>query len=293
MIEDIFVLPTYAIAYGVFVAFLAGLVFGSFGNAWAYRVIHGEKISKGRSHCPICGHTLGPADLVPLISYIIQKGKCRYCMAPISVRYPASELICAVIFTAYFLRFGITLKALCFMGFGFFLFVLSLADYESFIIPDRFVLGAAAFGILTGYHIYPKNAWAVSVYRLQLLENHWLSVILEGLILAAGLLLIVLVFDFLTRKEAMGGGDIKLMFAVGCALGVPAGVLSLFISCIIGLFFALIPGIKAKNRKDITADEWDTPKNLEAFPFGPSICIAVFLVSLIGNSILSFYFGLF
>ena len=94
--------PLFQIYIG-FVFFLFGLVFGSFCNAWAWRIAHDESIAKGRSHCPECGHTLAAKDLVPLFSWIALKGKCRYCGKPISRRYPLVEAILGVYFLSVYI----------------------------------------------------------------------------------------------------------------------------------------------------------------------------------------------
>ena len=98
--------------YILTVTALLGLVFGSFCNAWAWRIAHGESIVHGRSHCAVCGHPLSARDLVPLLSWLFLRGKCRYCGAPISVRYPAVELISALYYLSIVLRFGLSADAL-------------------------------------------------------------------------------------------------------------------------------------------------------------------------------------
>ena len=135
-------------AYCVFVTALLGLVFGSFCNAWAWRLVHGESITRGRSHCASCGHTLSARDLVPLVSYLSLHGKCRYCGAPIGKRYPLAEVTLALAFVALVLRYGLTLTALRFLIVAALLLVASLTDLESQEIADRLQVMIAAAALL-------------------------------------------------------------------------------------------------------------------------------------------------
>jgi len=100
--------------YFSIVFFIFGLVFGSFLNCWAWRIVHNESVLKGRSHCAVCNHELGALDLVPLFSWIFLKGKCRYCGEKISARYPLVELICGLYFLSIFLytAYRLTVSAL-------------------------------------------------------------------------------------------------------------------------------------------------------------------------------------
>ena len=103
-------LPPAAAAYLLFLAFVCGACAGSFINCAALRHVTGEAISRGRSHCPACGHTLGVRDLVPIFSWAFLKGKCRYCGAPISKRYPLTELISALLWVSTAAVFGLSMQ---------------------------------------------------------------------------------------------------------------------------------------------------------------------------------------
>ena len=95
-------------AYILVITALLGLVMGSFCNAWAWRLAHGESIARGRSHCAVCGHTLAARDLVPLLSWLTLRGKCRYCGEPISPRYPAVELVSGLHYVSILLRYDVS-----------------------------------------------------------------------------------------------------------------------------------------------------------------------------------------
>ena len=253
-------LPPPLAAYSVFLALVFGLVFGSFGNAWAWRIVHHERISRGRSHCPVCGHTLGVRDLVPLASWLLLGGKCRYCGAPIPRRYPLSELLCAAVFLSALLRWGLTWSLLRFLLLGFLLMVASLVDCDSMELPDGLLLAGAAASLL------------------RLLEDPgaWKSMVAGALLVPAALLLLVLVMDRLLGRESMGGGDIKLLAVLGLHLGPPALGLALLAACLLGLLFALL---RRQERS-------------QPFPFGPMLALGGWLTMLFGSGLLQWYLAL-
>lgn len=247
--------------YCFILAFVFGLVFGSFGNAWAWRIVHGEKITHGRSHCANCGHTLAAKDLVPLFSYLALKGRCRYCKKPIARRYPLAELICALIFVSMLARFDLSWTCLRFLILGFLLFVASLVDIDSMILPDGLLITAAVSSLI------------------RLLEDvsSWKDMLIGGLAVSVPLLLIVLLMDKVLKKESMGGGDIKLIAVLGLHFGALQTLFLLILACVTGL---IIAAIRKKGKSD-------------PFPFGPAIAIAAWITALCGSSVISAYLSLF
>lgn len=252
--------PPAAAAYIVFLTAVLGLVFGSFCNAWAWRIVHHERISRGRSHCTSCGHTLGVRDLVPLFSWLFLHGRCRYCGAPVSRRYPLTELLCCVYFLSIVLRFGIGICTLRFLILGALLLAASLVDYDTMELPDGLVAAAAVCALLR--LIEDPGAW----------KN-----MLWGLAVPAALLVLVLVMDKVLGRESMGGGDIKLIAALSLHFGPAQTLLLLILACFIGLIAAAM----AKKGK------------LKPFPFGPSISFAAWLTALAGGPLVGWYLSLF
>lgn len=251
------------VIYDIYIYALAGIlgaVFGSFINCFAWRIANGEKVTKGRSHCPVCGHELGALDLIPIISYIALKGKCRFCGARISPRYIAAEAALAFVFILALWRFGLTVETLELCVLSCILLALSLVDLEKYVIPDRFIIA----GIIW---------WAVLLPFRPYIIGSLISGLAGGVIIGGGILLLSFVFDKITGKEGMGGGDIKLFFMTGLFLGPLKGLLSLMIACVIGLVFAAF----AKNRK---------------IPFGPSISLAVYITMLTGQVAVNWYLSL-
>lgn len=255
------------IYFSVF-AVVIGAVLGSFLNCAAWRIAHGESFLKGHSRCPNCEHTLGILDLIPVFSWLFLKGKCRYCGRKISWRYPATEVLMALLMVLCLLRFDLTpicLRNMIFLGC---LFCLSLVDLESYIIPDGCLLLSAAawFGFIPfAYAQYGE--WHGIVWHL-----------LSALIYGGGMLVLSLLMDHILQKESLGGGDIKLFAVMGLYLGPVASLFALLLACILGLVFV---AISAKGREDFQG----------MIPFGPAIAAATFLMLLYGEQLVSWYMG--
>ncbi|MCH3999997.1 MAG: prepilin peptidase [Lachnospiraceae bacterium] len=248
-------------AYVLILAALLGAVMASFLTCLAARTVTKESIFRGRSHCDVCGHVLGPLDLIPIFSFLFLKGKCRYCHHKIPARSFITEILSAVVFLMIILRFGLGFDALRAAILYCILLPLSLIDLDSFTIPDRYILSGIAVWILF----------------LPLIHNPWkdtlMSGLLGGFIIGAGVLVVALIMDRILGRESMGGGDIKLLFVMGLYLGPAGGMLALILACLLGLLF-----IAAVRKKKI--------------PFGPSISAAFMIVLLFGEPVISWYLSL-
>ena len=178
MLAEAGLLPLVVICAGVF-----GLFMGSFLNCWAWRITHGESILHGRSHCTSCGHALGPLDLVPVFSWLFSGGKCRYCGERIPARYPITELVCGVVYGSIVAVYGLTWETLELLGFASCLFVLTLTDLDSFVIPNGCILAAIGFRLA-----YIAVVWATGGDGMGLLVNS----LVGGLAVGMPLLVLVL-----------------------------------------------------------------------------------------------------
>ena len=139
-------LSPFITVYCCAVAALLGACTGSFLACLAWRTVHGESVLRGRSHCDVCGHVLGVRDLVPVFSYLLSGGKCRYCGAKLSARHVWGELISAAVFVSLLLQYDISLQTLEGWLLACVLLACAFADLEGYIIPDRFVaVGAVLF----------------------------------------------------------------------------------------------------------------------------------------------------
>ncbi len=264
-------------AYIIFIAALLGLVMGSFLNCFAYRYANGESVLKGRSHCALCGHELSALDLVPIFSWLFLKGRCRYCGEKISFRYIVSELVLALAYVSVFLRFGLTLEALQFAILLSLLFTAAMTDIYCGLIPDRLVIIGAvcAFGFSAFFGYGSENGIWMSL----------LWTLINGLSVSLPLLLIVLAYEKISGKTAMGGGDIKLMFTIGLFFDWKLNIIILILACIIGIIFALV------KRPDKTDEEMHGQQG--AFSFGPALALSAWIVMLWGQLVLDWYLGFF
>ncbi|MDO4502439.1 MAG: prepilin peptidase [Coriobacteriia bacterium] len=273
-------------------AFLLGAVFASFITCVADRLVAGESPWTGRSHCCACGHDLAPWDLIPVLSWLFARGRCRYCGAGIPVRCVVFEAALGVVFLLFFIRFGLSVPAVAYCALAVLLLGLSLVDLDTMTIPNGFVIAgivvwllqvvATAAIVLTG-----GEAMALSLgERPVILTASFFAgfgdlaaLVLDGLVggvcMGGGILAFSLLFDKITGKQSLGGGDVKLLFVVGLFLGLPLSLLNLIVSCVLGLVLAF--GLKAKGK---------------AFPFGPAIAAATVLTLLFGGPMMTWYLGL-
>ena len=223
-------------------AFIFGAVVGSFLNVCIFRLPGKKSIIKPLSHCPHCRHPIRFYDNIPLISFILLKGKCRDCREKISWQYPLVELITAILSLLLFLQFGLTLRFLIFFVFTSVLIVIAFIDLEHQIIPDILTLpGIPIFFLLAVFII--KVPWLVA---------------LIGILIGGGILFaIAFGYETITKREGMGGGDIKLLAMIGGFLGWKALLFVLLFSS----FFGAIVGISVMiiKKQDMKY----------AVPFGP------------------------
>lgn len=193
--------------YSCFIAALLGACMGSFLNCAAWRIVHGESVLRGRSHCDVCGHVLAPRDLVPVFSYVFSRGRCRYCGAKLSPRHAVGEAVAALVFVSLLLRYDISLRTLEAWAVACLLLACAFADLEGYIIPDRFIAVGVVLFIVTLFFVPDPGKRA-----------------LDGLI----------------GGVAVGGGDIKLLFLTGLFLGWQKNLLCLLLACVVGLLWGLV-----------------------------------------------------
>jgi len=206
-----------------------GLLIGSFLNVVIYRVPNGESIAFPASHCPICGHDLKPYDNIPVLSYLVLGGKCRYCKTKISKQYPIIEMLTGVIFGCLYLRTGLSVKLLFELALASVLICVVIIDIKHEIIPNSLNLFLGVIGI--GYVLITGHIqWTDALY---------------GFLAGGGFLFLIALVG------PMGGGDIKFMAAMGLWLGLFPTVLALLLSFISGgLIGVLLIVFKIKDRKD-------------------------------------------
>lgn len=290
---------------------LVGLVMGSFLNCLAWRWVNGESVLHGRSHCTSCGHVLGPLDLIPVLSWVASRGRCRHCGTHVSARYPATELLCCLMYVTITWRYGISVETLELIAFASVLLVLSLTDLDSYIIPNATIV--ACVSIRAAYLAYlfvsgQPDAQAILVESL-----------IGAVAVGIPLVVLVLIMDRVLGRESMGGGDLKLYAVAGLYFGWQCSILLILVSCILGIVLAYAgPRPDDQARQDDTDDaEPDasgpddnapaednqapsapegspaTSRSTQPFPFGPAIAAACWLTMLFGREVLAWYLGLF
>jgi leader peptidase (prepilin peptidase) / N-methyltransferase len=230
------------------VIFVLGLAFGSFLNVCVYRLPRGISVVTPRSACPKCGHGIALYDNMPVLSWMILRGRCRHCKAPISPRYWMIELLTGALFLACFWYFGLTLSTLKYCAFGFLLLGLIFTDAETKLLPDKMTLTGLAFGLIFSL-IVPVNdlvsqflpgvanlpfSGDVSVRVFSLFDSLLGAIVGASFIYGAGA-----IYLRWRGTEGMGFGDVKLMAMIGAFLGIKLTVLTIFTGSIAGSVFGL------------------------------------------------------
>lgn len=242
---------------------ILGLIIGSFLNVCIYRIPIEKSISYPPSHCTSCTHKLKPLDLIPVLSYIFLKGKCRYCNDKISIRYPIIEIVNAILYVLIYLNFGmefITIKYLFIVSFS---IVVAMIDYDTQFVYSSTTIFGMIMGIL------------FIVIQGIMYKNGVFDFLLGGIIGA----LIIWAIVFTTK--GMGEGDVEIAAVFGLFLGVKGIIVGLFLGIVIGgIVGIIILLLKLKKAKDKIA-------------FGPFIVIGCLISMMWGNRLVEMYLTLF
>lgn len=237
---------------------LFSLIFGSFATLISYRLIHNEPMGFTRSKCTKCGYILKPQNLIPLFSWLFQKGKCSSCKAKISARYPIIELTFLIAFLTvlFTLDLHMNWKMILYFLIASTLIVMCVTDLEEYLIPDS-----------TQYFL------TILATILIILEGDTSAVptaILDGFIYLGFGTALLLFFYFTTGMEAIGIDDLKFFFITGFMLGADNFLSFMMLSGILGILFGSI---------------WQKIMNDDAFPFAPAICCSAFLCLLFDKAL--------
>ena len=226
--------------------FILGLHMGSFFTVVGFRLPKGESFLRGRSHCDTCHHTLGFLDMIPIISYLFLRGRCRYCKCKIPPLSTCMEFFTGVLFCLSFYVFGYSYEFAISLGIISMLIIISVSDISYYVIPDELLI------FFSGYFII------LLTLRDGVLSS--LLSILSGLFLFSVMYLIMLLGNCLFKKESLGGGDIKMMFIFGLLLKPFLGVFSIFLGSFLALPVSLF--ILASKKNNLV-------------PFGPFLLISL------------------
>jgi leader peptidase (prepilin peptidase)/N-methyltransferase len=253
---------SFEVFIGITVSLL-GLVMGSAVTALAWRVPRGESWVHGRSRCPGCGHVLGVLDLFPILSWAAHLGRCRHCRAPVSPRYPLTELVCGLWAFAAWQKMGLAPAYPLVALWGFLLVALFWIDLDFQLLPDVLTFPGTLIGIAAALiGASPRHA-------------------MFGMLFGAGLLWLVAELYFRVRKiEGLGGGDVKLAAMFGAVLGGPLAVLTIFLAAFAGTLWAVV--LMARGKAD----------GKTALPFGTFLAPAAMVSFLWGDIAVRWYLAL-
>lgn len=248
------------------VLFFFGAVIGSFLNVCIYRIPAGVSIVTPPSRCPRCGVTIRWYQNIPIFSYLVLGGKCGSCRIKISLRYPIIEALTGALFVLVFFYFSLSLATLVYLIFVAALVVITFIDLDHQIIPDVISLPGIVVGFLCSFAT-PWLTWSDSLF---------------GILLGGGSLwLVAVLYELLTKKEGMGGGDIKLLAMIGAFLGWKAILPIIFFSSLIGSLVG-VPLMLVKK-----AD------SKLAIPFGPFLALGALVYLFWGPQLISWYLAFY
>lgn len=232
----------------LFFSALFGLIIGSFLNVCIYRIPQNKSIVWPPSFCPKCGAHIKFYDNIPVVSYLALRGKCRRCKAPISCQYPIVEFLTGLLTVLFVWRWGVTGWTAVLLTSVYCLIILSVIDLELMIIPDRFSLGLIVLGLAFCWlnPNFDASGWGCL----------WQS--LAGAAVGFfGTLAVALLGSWMFKKEAMGGGDVKLMGGIGAFIGWEGVITTIVFASFLGLIYSVfLMMFKGKRKED-------------AIPFGP------------------------
>ena len=242
-----------------------GLCIGSFINVCIYRIPQKKSIVSPGSRCPDCETPIRFYDNIPVISYLWLKGKCRYCGVRISARYPMVEILSGAFAFLISLKFGISIEGLIWYAFTSVLLLITYIDHDHQIIPDVITLPGIPIAFLASLFL-PQISWLESVL---------------GILIGGGILyLIAVLYTLLTKKEGMGGGDIKLLALIGAAIGWKGVLFTIFLASLVGAVSGILVMIQQKGNFKL------------AVPFGPFLSIGAISYIFFGMELISWYFQL-
>lgn len=254
------------------VIFILGAIIGSFLNVCIYRLPLGLSIAHPRSYCPKCRHKIKWNNNIPILSYILLKGRCLHCKAKIPLRYLLVEIMTALLMLGLYVSFGLTAKFFAYSILACGLIAVTFIDLATYEIPDAISLGGIAAGIVLS-SIYP------SIFDA---DGRFLSVSRSVTGVFAGgvsIYIMGLLGTIAFNKEAMGGGDVKLMGAIGAFLGWKLTILAFFIAPFFGAIFGLI--VKARHNKSV-------------IPYGPFLALGAIIAIFFGETIMQYlFYGLY
>ncbi|MBI1966418.1 MAG: prepilin peptidase [Gemmatimonadetes bacterium] len=237
---------------------LIGLCFGSFLNVCILRLPHEQSLLRPPSTCPTCGQRIAWYDNIPVVSWLLLRGRCRRCGTSISIQYPLIELLVGLLWASGVFLYGFTWHALAAAVFGMLLLGIAVTDARHYLIPDEFTWGGLALGLALSL----KGGGPGLVQAL-----------LGALAGFALLYVVAQVGEWVFKEEAMGGGDIKMMAMVGAFVGWRGVLLTVFAGALLGTMIFVPLSLKKKR----------------LVPFGVFLALGAAVTFVVGDAIVSWY----
>lgn len=263
--------------------FLFGLIIGSFLNVCIRRLPDGASIVKPASRCPACHTPIKPHDNIPVLSYLLLRGKCRACRAPISPLYPAVELLTALLFLACYRAFGPTVETLKWSVFAALMVVLVFTDLRERVLPDAVNFAGLGIGLVLSLFMQPFDGTALWLsdrlfaYPPPAPVLSLVDAVL-GAAVGSGILWVVSEGYFRLRgREGMGLGDVKMMLMAGAFLGLKRAVLTILAGSLLGAVLGVIFIVVRRKGSDYE------------LPFGTFLGAAALLVVFFGTPVVIWY----
>lgn len=236
--------------------FIIGAVLGSFYMVVGDRLSNNESIVVPRSHCSNCNHILSWYELIPIVSYIIQRGKCKNCHTKLSISYMLIEILSGILFALSYCLYGFNYEFFMSIIISSLLIIIYVSDFKYLIINDEPLIIAITLSIITNF--------------IFLGTIKGLYLIISGLVMFIFMYLVKLFGDKAFKRESLGGGDIKLAFFIGCTLGLRLAFVSLIIASFLALPYASYYVVKKQERE---------------IPFGPFLITGVLITFMLSNQI--------
>ncbi len=263
-----------------------GLLIGSFLNVTIHRWPNDLSVVRPRSRCPLCSEPIAWYDNIPVLSFLLLRGRCRHCHGRISLRYPLVELLTAALFAHFVWHLGISLEALRGCLLSAILIALIFTDLEFFILPDEFTLGGLCVGFVLAFFVAVPDTSAHAIAAatslnwgpraLSIAEATVGAVLPSGTLWLAGLL-----YEKVRHREGLGLGDVKMLAMVGAFLGLRPTLLTLIAGCVLGSIVGLI------YLRWTRADSATSP-----LPLGTFLGIGALAVLMYGQQVIDWYAGL-
>ena len=249
-------------------AFILGSIWGSFTNVCIYRIPKNEGVTKGRSFCPSCKNKIQWFDNLPILSFVILKGKCRHCGNNINIQYLIVELINSISFLAIYYFFGLTFTTLLLFILSIFFIIIFFIDLKHFIIPNTLTFPLMIIGFFKSFDPNLNKA----------IFPNYINSLIGGLIGYFIIWLIIYFYKKIRKKDGMGLGDAKLMAVIGFWFGWSSIPFVIFISSFVALVFA-IPSL-IKKSVSMTSE----------IPFGPYIIAGCIIYLFFANQLKYIFF---